>query len=371
LNIYADYAATTPLSERVFDTLCRTSREVFGNPSSAHSFGRDAAAVVSCAREQTAALLGCDPDEIIFTSGGTEADNHALRCAAGMPVLTSAIEHPAVLNAARAMASRVYLAEPDSGGCVSADRVAHILRDAPDIAMVSLMYANNETGVIQPVREAADAAHAAGALFHCDAVQGAGHGMPDVRSLGCDLLSVSGHKFHAPKGIGALYVNKRIAGRISPFHYGGGQEHGLRSGTLPVPLIAAFGEACAEAMERREDDDRRIRSLRDRMADELLTIPGSLRIGKGSTVPGILNIAFGGTYGENLMLLCDLRGVCLSTGSACRAGDDTPSHVLTAMAVPEEYRTSSVRISIGRYTTEEEAARIVDTLRTCAALARE
>ncbi len=370
MKIYADYAATTPLSDRVFDVFCRTSRDVFGNPSSAHSYGRDAADVVSCAREQTAALLGCDPDEIVFTSGGTEADNHAVFCAAGKPMLTSAIEHPAVLNAARAMASCVHIAEPDSGGCVSADGIARILRDVPDIALVSLMYANNETGVIQPVRDAADAAHEAGALFHCDAVQGIGHGMPDVRELGCDLLSVSGHKLHAPKGIGALYVSRRIAGRISPFHSGGGQERGLRSGTLPVPLIAAFGEACAEALERREDDDRRVRCLCDRMADELLTIPGSLRIGQGRTMPGILNLAFEGTYGENLMLLCDLRGVCLSTGSACHAGDDTPSHVLTAMGVPEEYRTSSVRISIGRYTTDEDAERIVDTLRTCVALAR-
>lgn len=370
MKIYADYAATTPLSDRVFDVLCRTSRDVFGNPSSAHSFGREAADVVSRAREQAAALLGCDPDEIVFTSGGTEADNQAVRCAAGKPILTSAIEHPAVLNAARAMPSRVHEIKPDRDGRVSADAIACALREAPDIALVSLMYANNETGVIQPVREAADAAHAAGALFHCDAVQGAGHVMPDVRTLGCDLLSVSGHKLHAPKGIGALYVSKRIAGRVLPFHYGGGQEQGLRSGTVPVPLIAAFGEACAEAMEHREDDDRRVRRLRDRMADELLTIPGSLRIGQGSVMPGILNIAFAGTYGENLMLLCDLRGVCLSTGSACHAGDDTPSHVLTAMGIPEEYRTSSVRISVGRYTTDEEAERIVETLRACVALAR-
>lgn len=370
MKIYADYAATTPISDRVYDVLCRTSRDVFGNPSSAHSFGRDAADIVSRAREQVAALLGCDPGEIVFTSGGTEADNHAVRCAAGKPVLTSAIEHPAVLNAVRAMASHEYIVESGADGRVSADAIARILRDVPDIALVSLMYANNETGVIQPVREAADAAHDAGALFHCDAVQGAGHVMPDVRELGCDLLSVSGHKFHAPKGIGAMYVSKRIFGRIPPFHYGGGQELGLRSGTLPVPLIAAFGEACAEVMERREDDDRRVRCLCDRMADELLTLPGSVRIGQGSTMPGILSIAFEGTYGENLMLLCDLRGVCLSTGSACHAGDDTPSHVLTAMAVPEEYRTSSVRISIGRYTTEEEADRIADTLRTCVLLAR-
>ncbi|MBQ4354010.1 MAG: cysteine desulfurase [Clostridia bacterium] len=368
--IYADYAAAAPLSERVYEVLCRTSREVFGNPSSAHSAGRTAAAAVERAREQTAALLGCDPDEVYFTSGGTESDNHAVHSAAGRGILTSAIEHPAVGNTVRRVAGRVCIAEPDAAGCVSADGIARILRETPDIALVSLMYANNETGVIQPVRAAADAAHAAGALFHCDAVQGVGHVMPSVRELGCDLLSVSGHKFHAPKGIGALYIRKEIARTFAPFHDGGGQERGLRSGTLPVPLIAAFGEACAEVLERRADDDRRVRALRDRIASELLEIPDSVRIGGGETMPGILNIAFAGTYGENLMLLCDLRGVCLSTGSACHAGDDTPSHVLTAMGVPEEYRTSSVRISIGRYTTEEDAGRIAGTVRDCVKLAR-
>lgn len=368
--IYADYAATTPLSDRVYDTLCRTSREVFGNPSSAHSCGRAAAVVVDRAREQTAALLGCDPDEIIFTSGGTEADNHAIRFAAGKPILTSAIEHPAVLNAAQMTASHVHRIEPSPDGCVSADGIAAILRRCPDIALVSLMYANNETGVVQPVREAAAAAHAAGALFHCDAVQGIGHVIPPVRELGCDLLAVSGHKFHAPKGIGALYINKRFAGKIPAFHYGGGQERGVRSGTLPVPLIAAFGEACAEAAEVMYEEDRRIRVLRDALAEELLTIPDSMRIGAGETLPGILNIAFDGTYGENLMLLCDLRGVCLSTGSACHAGDDTPSHVLTAMRVPERFRSSAIRISIGRYTTEADVCRIAETVRACVSLAR-
>lgn len=369
--IYADYAATTPLSGRVYDTLCRTSRELFGNPSSAHSCGRAAADAVEYARGQTAALLGCDPGEIVFTSGGTESDNHAMRWAAGQPVLVSSIEHPAVLNAAQNTASRVHRIAPGADGRVPADGIARILRREPDIALVSLMYANNETGVIQPVREAADAAHAAGALLHCDAVQGIGHIMPAVRELGCDLLSVSGHKFHAPKGIGALYINKRIAGTAPVFHHGGGQEHGLRGGTLPVPLIAAFGEACAEAAERRDAEDRRIRLLRDAMAEELLKIPGSLRIGSGDVLPGILNIAFSGTYGENLMLLCDLRGVCLSTGSACHAGDDTPSHVLTAMGIPEEFRSSAVRISIGRFTSEEDVSRITETVRRCVMLARE
>jgi len=368
--IYADYAATTPLSDRVYDVLCRTSRDLFGNPSSAHAFGREAAAAVDRAREQTAALLGCDPDEVYFTSGGTESDNHALRCAAGRTAVVSAIEHPAVRNSAENAAGKVCPVPPDRNGCVSADRIAYVLHEEPDTAIVSLMYANNETGVIQPVRAAAAAAHSAGALFHCDAVQGAGHVMPSVRELGCDLLSVSGHKFHAPKGIGALYIRKEIARDIEPFHCGGGQERGLRSGTLPVPLIAAFGEACAEAMERRTEDDRRVRKLRDCMASELLTIPDSIRIGGGETMPGILNLAFAGTYGENLMLLCDLRGVCLSTGSACHAGDDTPSHVLAAMGVPEEYLTSSLRISIGRYTSEEDAGRIADTVRACVKLAR-
>ncbi len=369
--IYADYAATTPLSERVYETLCRLSRETFGNPSSAHSLGRDAAALVDRAREQTAALLGCTPGEIIFTSGGTEADNHAVRFAEGKPILTSAIEHPAVLNAVRNAASHVHTIAPGADGRVSADGIAGVLREVPEIALVSLMYANNETGVIQPVREAAAAAHAAGALFHCDAVQGAGHCMPTVRELDCDLLSVSGHKFHAPKGIGALYIHKRLAGQVPPLLYGGGQQGGLRSGTLPVPLIAAFGEACAEAAEVMRGEDARVRRLRDAMADELLAIPGSLRIGAGETLPGILNIAFAGTYAESLMLLCDLRGVCLSAGSACHAGDDTPSHVLTAMGVPDEYRSSAIRISIGRFTSGEDAARIAAVVRECVALARE
>ena len=368
--IYADYAAAAPISDRVYDVLCRTSRDTFGNPSSAHSFGRTAAATVDRAREQTAALLGCEPDEVYFTSGGTESDNHAVRFAAGNGILASAIEHPAVLRSAEAYAAQVRLVPPEPSGVVSAERVRELLAIHPDTALVSLMYANNETGVIQPVRDAADAAHAAGALVHCDAVQGVGHVMPTVRELGCDLLSVSGHKFHAPKGIGALYIRKEVTRKIAPFHYGGGQERGLRSGTLPVPLIAAFGEACAEALERRADDDRRVCALRDRIAAELLEIPDSVRIGGGETMPGILNIAFAGTYGENLMLLCDLRGVCLSTGSACHAGDDTPSHVLAAMGVPEEFLTSSIRISIGRYTTEEDAGRISETVRDCVRLAR-
>lgn len=370
MRVYADYAATAPLSERVYDVLCRVSRDVFGNPSSAHSFGREAAAVVERAREQAAALLGCEPGEVYFTSGGTEADNLAVRSAAGGTILTSAIEHPAVLNSANAYARKVIAVLPESSGAVAADRLREETEALSGVSLVSLMYANNETGVIQPVREAAAAAHRAGALFHCDAVQGAGHVMPSVRELGCDMLSVSGHKFHAPKGIGALYIRKEILDSIDPLLYGGGQERGMRSGTLPVPLIAAFGEACLEARETMAEHDRRVRKLRDQIEAELCTIPDSLVIGRGERMPGVLNIAFAGTYGENLMLLCDMRGVYLSTGSACHAGDDTPSHVLRAMEVPDEYLTSSVRISIGRYTTEEDAERIVEAVRDCVRLVR-
>ncbi|MGN1346026.1 MAG: cysteine desulfurase family protein [Eubacteriales bacterium] len=370
MNLYADYAATSPLSERVYDVLCRTSREIFGNPSSAHAFGRTAREAVERAREQVAALLGCLPEEVYFTSGGTEADNLAVHSAAGGTILTSAIEHPAVLNAART-AGTLCLLRVAENGAVPAEEVRQILRERTDVSFVSLMYANNETGVIQPVREAADAAHAAGALFHCDAVQGVGHTMPSVRELGCDMLSLSGHKFHAPKGIGAIYIRKEMAGRIRPLLCGGGQEHGLRSGTLPAPLIAALGEACAEAGEVMRDDDRRVRRLRDEIERDLCRIPDSLVIGRGDKMPGILNIAFAGTFGENLMLLCDLHGLAVSAGSACHAGTDTPSHVLTAMGVPEEYLHAAVRISIGRYTTEEEAARLAEILRLCVRLTRD
>lgn len=370
MSVYADYAATAPLSERVCDVLCRVSRDVFGNPSSAHSIGRDAHDVVEGAREQAAALLGCEPSEVYFTSGGTEADNLAVRFAAGGTILTSAIEHPAILNSANAYAREVITVSPERSGAVAVGRIYDELAAHPGVSLVSLMYANNETGVIQPVREAADAAHRAGALFHCDAVQGVGHEIPNVREMGCDMLSVSGHKFHAPKGIGVIYIRKEIVRRIEPLLYGGGQEHGMRSGTLPVPLIAAFGEACSEAGEVMRDCDRRIRTLRDQIQAELCTISDSMVIGEGERMPGVLNIAFAGTYGENLMLLCDMRGVCLSTGSACHAGDDTPSHVLSAMDVPDEYRTSSIRISIGRCTTFEDAERIVRVVRDCVRLAR-
>ncbi len=368
--IYADYAATAPTSPRALDVFLRTSREAFGNPSSAHSAGRDAAEAVERARAQVAQLLGCDPCEVFFTSGGTEADNLALHAAAGRGILTSAIEHPAVLKTAYAVAEEVRTIRPGKDGAVASEEIRKALAERP-AAMVSLMYANNETGVIQPVREAADAAHRAGAWLHCDAVQGAGHAMPSVRELDCDLLSVSGHKFHAPKGIGALYIRKELLPQIRPLLHGGGQERGLRSGTVPVPLIAAFGEACAEAWESREADDRRIRALRDFMEAELCAVSDSLVIGGGVRMPGVLNIAFAGTYGENLMLLCDLRGVCLSTGSACHAGEDTPSHVLAAMGVAEEYLTSGVRISVGRYTTEEDAEEIAKTVREVVRLARE
>ncbi len=369
--LYADYAATTPTSPRALDVFLRTSRETFGNPSSAHAAGRDAADVTEHARERVARMLGCDPGEVFFTSGGTESDNLALSTAAGQTILTSAIEHPAVLNTASAVAGEVLTVRPSENGAVDPEDFRTVLAGRPDVSLVSLMYANNETGVIQPVRAAAEAAHRAGALFHCDAVQGAGHTMPSVRELECDLLSVSGHKFHAPKGIGALYIRKEILPQVRPILHGGGQERGLRSGTLPVPLIAAFGEACDEAAERRAEDDRRVRLLRDFIEAELCKLPGSRVLGGGERMPGILNIAFAGTYGENLMLLCDLRGVCLSTGSACHAGDDTPSHVLAAMDVPAEYLTSSIRISVGRYTTEADAAEIVRTVRETVRLAAE
>lgn len=370
LLIYADYAATTPVSERVYDTLCQTTREIFGNPSSAHSFGRAAAEAVELARERAAFLIGCDPDEIFFTSGGTESDNHAVRFAKGKRIVTSEIEHPAVLESARHTASAVELIKVGRDGAASVDSLRQILRDNPDTALVSLMYANNETGVIQPVREAADSAHAAGALFHCDAVQGAGHGMPSVRELDCDLMSVSGHKLYAPKGIGLIYIRKEIIKNAPALHYGGGQERTLRSGTIPTPLIAAFGEACAEAREVMLSEENRIRGLRDKIERELLKLPDSMRIGSGKRVAGISCLSFAGTTGEALMLLCDLRGVALSAGSACHSGDDTPSHVLSAMDIPEEYRSSAIRISIGRNTTEDDAVKIIETVSECVALAR-
>ena len=358
--IYADYAASAPMSEGALAVLSETARNLYGNPSSLHTAGQEAREAVEKARQQCADLIGASPEEIIFTSGGTESDNLALRGSGRRRLIVSAIEHPAVLRTAEDLAAHgtmLTVLPVNEKGAVSPDDLEAALGESDIPALVSVMFANNETGMIQPVSRLAETAHCHGALFHCDAVQGTGHVPVDVKSLGCDLLSVSAHKLHGPKGVGLLYVRRGVT--PDPVLTGGGQEQGLRSGTECVPLIAAFGEACREAGEVMEEEAVRIARLRDRIEEELLKLPDVRRNGEGDRLPGISNLSFGGVGGEALTLMCDLRGLAVSSGSACHAGDERPSHVLSAMNVPARYLTSALRISVGRFTSDEEAAGIV------------
>ncbi|MBQ8511702.1 MAG: cysteine desulfurase [Clostridia bacterium] len=370
--IYADYAAASPMTKRALDVFTETARSLYGNPSSLHQCGQDAHDAMEHARRQCADMIHAQPDEVVFTSGGTESDNFALRGMHPERIITSAVEHPAVLRTAEDLARRgvrLTVLPVDEGGVVSLCALETALRDADGKILVSVMLANNETGVIQPAREIGRLAHAYGALFHCDAVQGAGHVPVDVSEFGCDLMSVSAHKLGGPKVVGFLYVRRGV--KLDPILTGGGQEHGLRSGTESVPLIAAFGAACEEASRTMDAESARLSEMRDRIEAELMKLDDVRRNGEGERLPGILNLSFGGVGGEALTLMCDLRGLAVSSGSACHAGDETPSHVLTAMNVPEKYRSSALRISLGHGTSDADAEEITRIVTESVKLLRE
>ncbi|MBQ8370488.1 MAG: cysteine desulfurase, partial [Clostridia bacterium] len=305
--IYADYAAASPMTKRALDVFTETARSLYGNPSSLHQYGQDAHDAMEHARRQCADMIHACPDEVVFTSGGTESDNFALRGMHPERIITSAVEHPAVLRTAEDLARRgvrLTVLPVDEGGVVSLCALETALRDADGKILVSVMLANNETGVIQPAREIGRLAHAYGALFHCDAVQGAGHVPVDVSEFGCDLMSVSAHKLGGPKGVGFLYVRRGV--KLDPILTGGGQEHSLRSGTESVPLIAAFGAACEEASRTMDAESARLSEMRDRIEAELMKLDDVRRNGEGERLPGILNLSFGGVGGEALTLMCDL-----------------------------------------------------------------
>lgn len=379
--IYADWAADAPICESAKAALLR-GMESCGNPSSVHVAGVSAGAAVEAARAMVADLIGCDADEIYFTSGGTEADNLAVlggteyaKTTLGRgTIVTSTIEHAAVMNTVRYLEARgadvryVNAMERDSSGEPTGRVNVREFEDKLDGAgLVCLMYANNETGTIQPIREVAKLAHKAGAVVFCDAVQAVGHVPIDVRELGVDMLSLSGHKFGAPGGIGALYVRRGIT--LPPMMHGGGQERGLRSGTLPTMLIAALGAACTDAKDKVSKNS--IRELRDSISRELLSLDGAHLNGSAEyALPGTLNISFDGVGGEELVNLCSLRGVCISTGSACHAGEGVPSAVLLSMGFDESRAAGAVRISIGETTSEDDAHEIVQVVRESVNLIR-
>lgn len=367
--IYLDYAATTPVDERVVAVLSRYLdwRGQFGNPSShTHSLGQTAANAVATARTQLATLLGASPEEIIWTSGATEANNLALFGAMrayrrqGHHLVTSQTEHKAVLDVCRRLerdgCAITYLA-PDPDGIIPPERVAAALR--PDTVLASFMHVNNETGVVQDLAAIGAATRARGVLLHVDAAQSVGKLPLDLRTLPVDLLSVSGHKFYGPKGIGVLFVRRRPRRvRLEPLLYGGGQERGLRPGTLPTHQIAALGEACRIAQAEMTAEQTRIRALRDALWQGLATL-GQVTLNGHPTqnAAGILNVTCNGLSAE--ALLTALPGLALAIGSACTSANHEPSHVLRAMGRDPAQARSAVRFSLGRFTTAAEIAAVI------------
>jgi cysteine desulfurase len=370
MRVYFDYNATTPPSPEVVDAVCRATKDLFGNASSVHHYGQQAKAALDEARTAAAALLNADPSEIVFTSGGTEADNFAIRGVAEAlestsrrHLVVSAIEHEAVLNTVKALGRRGWtttFVPVDQSGVVSPDR----LREAvgPSTGLVSVMHANNEIGTIQPIAEIARIAHEHGALMHTDAVQSAGKIPVDVRALGVDLLALSAHKFNGPKGAGVLFVKRGT--RMLPLMTGGKHERNRRAGTENVPGIAGLGVAARQAASKLAPEGARVGALRDRLENGILRgVPGTAVNGsRESRVPNTTNISFDHVEAESLLIALDLEGIAVSTGSACSSGTLEPSHVLRAMGFSSHRTQNSLRFSLGLYSTEEEVDRVVAVL---------
>ncbi len=359
--IYLDNAASAQALKCAVEAAQPFLAECCGNPSSIHTEGRRAALAIIEARERCAAALGASPEEIIFTSGGTEADNTALKSAAltGLRVgkrriVTTNIEHAAVLRTCEFLQGfgfDVKLLGADADGYVSAEQARELI--TPDTAVVSVMAANNEVGTLQPIEEIAEICRSRGVTFHTDAVQAAGNIQVDVRGIGCDMMSVSAHKLGGIKGAGLLYCRKGC--EVIPLLHGGGQESGVRSGTENTAAIAAFGAAMEHSCRDINGKAARVAKLRDRLIQLLLDIPGSrLNGGRERRLCGNVNVSFSGVEGESLVLGLDLRGVCASSGSACASGDVQPSHVLLAMGVPEEFQRGSLRLTLSEFNTAEE-----------------
>lgn len=367
-EVYLDNNATTMVAGEVLDEMLPYFHDFYGNPSSMHSFGGQVARKLAEARQRVAALLGADPEEIIFTSCGTESDNTAITSAlANNPaknhIITSRVEHPAVKVLCEHLAQkgyRVTMLPVNAEGLLDMDEYEASL--TPDTAVVSIMWANNETGVIFPVEEAAHLARERGIPFHTDAVQAVGKIPITMKSNSIDMLSLSGHKLHAPKGVGVLYVRKGT--RFSPFLIGGHQEKGRRGGTENVPSIIALGKACELAGENMEKENTHVRSLRDRLEAELLrAIPQSKVNGTiEKRLPNTTNISFEFIEGESILLLMDQYGICASSGSACTSGSLQPSHVLRAMGVPYTMAHGSIRFSLSVYNTAEDIDLVIKEL---------
>jgi len=364
---YFDYNATTPIAPEVLDAMIPFLRDHWGNPSSVYAFGHGTADAIKQARQSVAALIGATPDEIVFTSCGTESSNTALRTGVRADpnrrhVIMSSVEHPANLNYGEVLESEGYRVTYLS---VGADGLFDMgdLETAidSDTAMVSMMWANNETGVIFPISEIGVLCRKRGVLFHTDAVQAAGKVSIDVDTAKVDYLSLTGHKIYAPKGVGVLYVRK--GSPFSPVIIGGGQEKDRRGGTLNVASIVAMGEAARMVKDGLEAESSRLRVMRDRLEGEIREVFGAVRNGSvESRLPNTANLAFDGLESEALLLLLDKQGICASSGSACSTGSLEPSHVLSAMGLTRSSALGSVRLSLGRMTRTEDVDYLLETL---------
>ena len=361
MQIYADNAATTKMSRASIDAMLPYMETYYGNPSSLHSVGQRAAEALADARARIAARLGCQPREITFTSGGSEADNQALISAARLGekkgkkhIISTAFEHHAVLHTLEKLKKEgfdVELLPVGSTGTVTAAQVAAAIR--PDTCLVSVMYANNEIGSVMPIAEIGSVCRAAGVLFHTDAVQAAGHLPINVKEQNIDMLSLSGHKFHGPKGIGALYARQGIL--LTPVIEGGAQERGKRAGTENIPAIVGMAAAFDEACEHMAENTAYISALREKLIAGLSPIPHSALNGDPvNRLPGNVHFCFEGIEGESLLLLLDARGICASSGSACTSGSLDPSHVLLAIGRPHEIAHGSLRLTLCETNTAEE-----------------
>ena len=377
MTIYTDNAATTKMSDTALAAMLPCLQDNYGNPSSLHSVGQRAAEALQGARETVARCLGCDPKEIIFTSGGSEADNQAIISAARWGalkgkkhIISTAFEHHAVLHTLKKLEKEgfdVELLPVGTTGTIAPEQVAAAIR--PDTALVTIMYANNEIGSILPIAEIGAVCREKGVIFHTDAVQAAGHLHIDVKAQNIDMLSLSGHKFHGPKGSGVLYARKGIP--LVNIIEGGAQERGKRAGTENLPAIVGMAAALQEACDHIDENAAKVSALRDKLISGLSKIPHSALNGDPvHRLPGNVNFCFEGIEGESLLLLLDAKGICASSGSACTSGSLDPSHVLLAIGRPHEVAHGSLRLSLCEWNTEEEVdiilqevPRIVEYLR--------
>ncbi len=366
-TIYVDNAATTKTSRTAIEAMLPYMDKIYGNPSSLHSVGQAAADALRKAREEAAEVLGCEPNEITFTSGGSEADNQALVSAAAIGarkgkkhIISTAFEHHAILHTLKKLEKEgfeVTLLDVHENGMVSAQQVADAIRE--DTCLVSVMYANNEIGSIQPIAEIGAVCKEKGVIFHTDAVQAVGHVHINVKEENIDMLSLSAHKFHGPKGVGLLYARKGV--RLTNIIEGGAQERGKRAGTENIPGIVGMVAALKEANANIDANAEKVSALRDRLIEGLEKIPHSALNGdRTKRLPGNVSFCFEGIEGESLLLLLDAKGICASSGSACTSGSLDPSHVLLAIGRPHEVAHGSLRLTLSEENTQEEVDYIIE-----------